>query len=343
MAARSTAHEGAAYTQTASYGSQAMTMEDGPLLNAVKAQTEAIKYLTEALERLALSLHESSPRKSTPRYQQSVQYWYRTWHPASRARENKDGDIVAGNPDWTLESEDDIALHFGEFHSDKTSKKDTGLISVTHDPIRAIKSAYQKWYFDSFNTRDAGRVYISIIQSTDVYTAKDLKERVLVTPIRTRLSIEARNRLNQPENARLYDSEGLFVSKVPKEQIRLRVSLQDLFDQKLLVDMLPELDEEHEHFPNRLGPSAIRNRILCKCHHAADRAAGRFKSIYCALAGASTTVTKQSLKLAQELMLDDPTLDKCVGEAGSAMLQKEMGRLRVRRRGVPQRFVEDEV
>jgi len=142
MAVRSTAHEGATYTHAASRVSQAMTMEDGPLLDAVRAQTEAIVHLSGALERLALPPFESNPRRLIPRYLQSVQYWYRTWHPVSRAKENKDGDIVAGNPGRTLESEDDTALQFGESHSDRTSKKDTVLVSVMHDPIRAIKAAY---------------------------------------------------------------------------------------------------------------------------------------------------------------------------------------------------------
>lgn len=123
-----------------------------------------------------------------------------------------------GNPDWAIESEDHIALHFAEFHSDKTSRKDTALISVTHDPIRAIKAAYQEWECGSFHERDATQIFISVIQSTDSYFAKDLKDRALATPLCSRLSREARSWLNEPKEAQLYDSEGLFLSRIAKEQ-----------------------------------------------------------------------------------------------------------------------------
>jgi hypothetical protein len=54
-----------------------------------------------------------------------------------------------------MESEDEIAMHFAEFHSDKANRKDVALISVTHDPIRAIKAGYQEKESKSFDIRDA--------------------------------------------------------------------------------------------------------------------------------------------------------------------------------------------
>jgi hypothetical protein len=230
-----------------------------------------------------------------------------------------------------METEDDIALHFAEFHSEKASRKDTALISVTHDPIRAIKAAYQEWKYQPSDTRDATQIFISVIQSSGSYSAKGLRERALATPLCYRLSREARDRLNEPKNLRLYDSEALFVSRIPKEQIKVRVSLQDLLHRELLNDMLPELCEEHESFGGCLSPSAIRSRIHCKCDGAADKVAGRFETIYCALAGVGTkTPMQSSLRFAQQLMQDDPALNECVREVAVDMVQKKIVRMRVR-------------
>jgi hypothetical protein len=300
------------------------------LVDGIIAQTKAITLLTAAIERHSIFFSGLSPPEPTHRPRHSVQYWYRMWHPASRSKENEDGDIIAGNPEWKMKSEDAIALHFGEFHSDSTSKKDTALISVTHDPIRAIKAAYQVWGFGPFNKRDATQVFISVIQSTDCYSAKDLKDKVLATPLSSRLSREARNRLNEPKNVHLYDSEGLFVSRIAKEQIKARVNLQDLFDKNLSDDMLPELCEDHEHFRGRLGPSTIRNRISSRYNF--EDTVRRFKMIYCALAGTALNVPKQSaLTIAQQRMQGDPALEAQISEAGLAMLQSEIDSSRVRR------------
>jgi hypothetical protein len=309
------------------------------LVDDIIAQTQAITLLTAAIERRSVLLSKLSPPEPIHRPRHSVQCWYRMSHPASRSKENEDGDIIAGNTEWTMESEDAIALHFGEFHSDKTSKKDTALISVTHDPIRAIKAAYQAWDFGSFKERDATQIFISVIQSTESYSARDLKDKVLTLPLSSRMSREARDRLNEPKNAHLYDSEGLFVSKIAKEHIKARVSLKDLFDRHLLDDMLPELCEDYEHFRGRLGPSTIRNRISSRNNF--EDAVRRFKVIYCALAGMALNGPKKSaLIFAQQLMQSDPALEAHIKEAGLSMVQSEIDRLRVRR-VMQLRFVED--
>ncbi|KAJ8113222.1 hypothetical protein OPT61_g4605 [Boeremia exigua] len=310
------------------------------LADAIMAQTEAITLLTAAITRLSVFPFEPSPPEPVHRPRHSVQYWYRMWHPTSRSKENEDGDIIAGNPDWRIESEDDIALHFAEFHSDKTSKKDTALISATHDPIRAIKAAYQAWEFESSDKRNSTQVFISVIQSTDSYSAKDLKDKVLAMPLCSRLSREARNRLNDQENAHLYDSEGLFVSRIAKEQIKVRVSLQDLFDRSLLDDILPELCQNHVYFGGRLGPSAIRNQISNRSSF--EEGVRRFKMIYCVLAGTAPNVWERSpLIFAQKLMQGDPALEAHIKEGGHTILQNEIDKPRVRR--VQRRFIEDSI
>ncbi|KAH6613213.1 hypothetical protein C7974DRAFT_405386 [Boeremia exigua] len=299
------------------------------LMNLLQVQTGIIANLTETVKKLSTS--PPSVPEPTNLSQQPLRFLYRTWHSNSRAKEDESGDIVAGNPDWLVETEDEIALHFAEFHSDKTSKKDTTLISVTHDPVRAIKVAYYEWKYQSFDTRDASTIFISTIKSSGSYSAKALKERALAKPTSLRLSKEAYNRLTEPRNLRLYDSEHLFVSRISKEQIKVRVSLQDLFDKKLLDDILPELDERHDVFDSCLSPSAIRSSIFRKYDGAVDKVAGRLEQVYCALAGLETKRPKRSsLRLAQQLMQDDPTLDDCVREIGIDMIQKKMGRLRVR-------------
>lgn len=301
-------------------------MRNDTLMNVLQVQTDIIANLTGTAKEL--STGPSGVPEPTNLSQQPLQILYRTWHSTSRAKEDESGDIIAGNPDWLVETEDEIALHFAEFHSDKTSKKDTTLISVTHDPVRAIKAAYYEWKYQSFDTRDASKIFISVIQSSGSYSAKALKERALAKPTSLRLSKEAYNRLTEPGNSRLYDSEHLFVSRISKEQIKVRVSLQDLLDKN---DILPELDERHEVYDSCLSPSAIRSRIYCKYDGAADRVAGRLEQVYCALAGLETKRPKRSLlRFAQQLMQDDPALDDCVREIGIDMIQKKMSRLRVR-------------
>ncbi|KAI9761343.1 MAG: hypothetical protein M1840_001967 [Geoglossum simile] len=71
-----------------------------------------------------------------------------------------------GNPDWVLDADEDVNLHFAEFHSDDSNKKDTAMISATNDPIRAIKKAYQAWQRGDYETRDTTKVFVSIIYSS---------------------------------------------------------------------------------------------------------------------------------------------------------------------------------
>jgi hypothetical protein len=63
------------------------------------------------------------------------------------------------------------------------------------------------------------------------------------------------------ENVHLYDSEGSFVSRTAKEQIKVRVNLQDLFDKNLLDDMLPELCEYHEALRTKHDPESNIKQI----------------------------------------------------------------------------------
>jgi hypothetical protein len=154
------------------------------------------------------------------------------------------------------------------------------------------------------------------------------------------LSKESHIRLSEPKHLRLYDSEGLFVSRISKECIRARVSLQDLFNRELLDVMLPELREKHEVFEGRPCPSEIQKRVHTKCYPRTDKVAERFTAIYCALAVVGTNKQEQSLGFAQQLMHNDPALDGCVREVGLSLIQEEIARLKSRRRVVSKKTLE---
>ena len=297
---------------------------------AIRDQTEAVVRLTEAIDKLCtiISGQGSQQSRLAPQKTQRLRWWYRKSSSESRAKEDKDGNILSGDPEWEIGSVEDIALHFAEFHSEKESKKATALISVTYDPIRALKDAFLEWDTGPFKTRDASKIFITIIESPDYYLAKHLLKIALELPLRNCLSRKARDRLNDPKNAFLHVSEAVFLKQIPREHVKFRISLQDLFDREL-PDILPELCERNEHFKRRLWPKEIRAQIHRKCDSQMEKVAARFKKIYCMLAGSGTSPSMQSLKIAQSLTCDDPDMDDGLKEVVSSLLQEDIEALRM--------------
>ena len=65
---------------------------------------------------------------------------------------------MAGDPEWTVKSYDDVALHFAEFHSDKLNEKETAMISSTNDSVRALKQIWMEWHMRDLRTRDPTKI-----------------------------------------------------------------------------------------------------------------------------------------------------------------------------------------
>ena len=287
------------------------------------------------------SIHDQGHGICQPQAAQPLRSWYRTSHAKSRAKEDGDGNILCGNQEWELQSLDDIAVHFAEFHSDKENRKDTGLISITHDPIRALKAAYCEWRYTPWSSQEnkAGEIVITVIQSRNYYLAADLKKLALASPLRERLSEQALKRLKNTRNAFLHDSEAVCVQRIPTEHIKHRICFESLLEKGLEINLLPELKEYHSFWKRPLCPVEIRRLVERSCDDETGDKDARLKTIYCVLAGVGAgpgSGTLRSLKLAQQLMHDDPSLNKELKEIGIDTLQGEIVALKhiKARRGV---------
>jgi hypothetical protein len=164
-------------------------------LNSITAclekQSEALSSLVKAVNLLSSTASVNATRRGIQRIgrdEQPAKWFYRAWHHQSRGKLDQDGNICSGNPDWVLDADEDVSLHFAEFHSDDSNKKDTAMISATNDPIRAIKKAYQVWQGGDYETRDATKVFVSIIYSSKYYFAREVIDKVVKAPLCYRLS-----------------------------------------------------------------------------------------------------------------------------------------------------------
>lgn len=64
----------------------------------------------------------------------------------------------------------------------------------------------------------------------------------LKPPLCCQLSMKSCDRLSTWENEHIHASDAVFLHKIPKEDVKLQVSLQELFDRDL-EHILPELFE----------------------------------------------------------------------------------------------------
>jgi hypothetical protein len=214
-------------------------------------------------------------------------------------------------------------LHFAEFHSDDSNKKDTALISATSDPIRALKKAFMKWYHGNFTTRDPGKIFISIFHSSEYYDAQELVEMARKPPLCFRLSRESCDRLNSPKLEHLHDSEAVFLHVIPKEDLVINLSLQDLFDRGL-KDILPELCNKDTTCNKFLWPKAIRAKISLNNESNFHKVAVQLRRMYCMFTQNGRERTVESLTNAQELFMGDPFVLGEVKEEGFRILQDEI-------------------
>jgi len=218
----------------------------------------SIVDLTRAVHKLSFVLQAISPSGASSQ----ARWLYRASIKGTHSVQNSLGDICARSTDWVLSSKEDVALHFAEFHSDETNRKSTALISATDDLLRAIKRAYRKGH----NIIDANQVFIYIIHSSDFFCAKELRDMVKEPHLRCRLSPESYKRLTSRNSEHLYDSEAVFLHKIPRQMIKLCVTLQNLIDRGLL-EILPGLKERYQESLNFLSPKGIRDHIEASCSY----------------------------------------------------------------------------
>ena len=296
-------------------------------LETVNKQAESVGSLTDTIHRLAdIIIAQESSRftKPTPSDVKPPRWLYRFSHEKSRGKIDNEGNMKSGNTEWALDSETDIALHFAEFHSDQGNTKDTALLSATHDAIRAVKAAYREFENGSFQTRDRNKIFISIIHTSKYHEAKELLKMAQKPPLCYRISKESRERLCKPTHMHLHDSEVLFLHSIPKEDIVLQVSLQDLVDRDL-ADVLPELDGKHSFYNKHRWPKEIR-RLMSESNLSTPT--NRFVKFYNMVAQNDSKKVVESLMMAQKLLYDDELLPLGVKEEGCRVLQNKIDDLR---------------
>jgi hypothetical protein len=294
------------------------------LATCLEKQSETIARLTEAVNNLSASISVNTPRvdlRRTHQDQLPLKWFYRAWSFQSRAKTDQDHNNCSGNPDWLLDTYDDISLHFAEFHSDGDNKKDTSLISATNDPIRALKKAFLA---GNFETRDDNTVFFSIIYSSEFYIARDLIDNVVKPPLCHLLSKEALRRLK--DNKYLHDSEVVFLHKIPQADIKFQMTLHELYNRGLRK-LLPELKEKDDYCNRYIWPKRIRERISDNCSCNSVKIAKRLKEIFCMITQDDNGPTVESLKTAQSIVDDDQYISAEVREHVVRILYEQQDKL----------------
>ena len=323
----------------------------------MQAQTESISSLAQSIKTLScaiLDLKSTITPKRASRDPQPCRWWYRAWDKTSIGQPDKEGNIIAGNPQWSLESVDDIALHFAEFHSDNMNMKRTALISASSDGILVIRRAFlQLWLYKDFKDQNPDKVFICGVLSDEYFEGMKLIAKATTDPLKRQLSKEACKRLIDP-NSHIHTSEAVFLHRIEASKIRFQVSLGDLLRRGLRDRILPELEEKA--FGEFIGPKRIRETIEFGCGLSSKSMAERiksiserFKTIYSMLTQESKDTaqegkdTTKSLELARLMMNDDALLSSSVREDGSQLFQKALQDLqppptihRLRRRALVQ-------
>ena len=272
--------------------------------------------MAAAIKLLALSILKiaGGTERNTP--DNDLVYCFRAWTSKSRSTQDESDSLVAGDPTWLLKSDDDVVRHFAEFHSDELNTKDTAEISGTTDVIRALKKLAIDWQRDSFKTRDADQMFLTVIQSSEYYLGKQLLHAASRDPIKHQLSRETRERLASAKHQHLHDSELVFVHRVPAGQIRQRLTFRDLVDRGIR-SALPELFEEVRNCP---GPKTIRQQISQNSGWDPEKTAKRYWTIYNIITQSGSSKSRQSLEMAYELCMADLHIDDAVREAFDELL-----------------------
>lgn len=317
---------------------------------ALSKHTKSMQELTLAITQLFCYISNTSNPTKPQNIPKPKRWFFRSWEEVSRAKPNDSGDIVSGDPDWSPgPGMDNIALYFAEFHSDKYNRKDTATISATYDIIRALKKTYAAWKYGCHAIRDANKIFITAIHSSEFFLAKDLLDIALRPPLFNRLSKQARDRLRLSERDHLHDSEVVFLHCIPASDVKFQLSLEELFNRGL-ERVLPELFETVGPKNSIPGPKEIRDGIGKNASWKPTVGASRYLDIYNMITQGSAGKTAASLSSTKALLNDDRFLkESAVQEEGNRLLEEEYrsiadkGPCRVMvRRKVHIGFVEDE-
>jgi hypothetical protein len=119
-------------------------------------------------------------------------------------------------------------------------------------------------------------------------------------PLCFRLSRETCDRLNSPKLEHLHDSEAVFLHVIPKEDLVINLSLQDLFDRGL-KDILPELCNKDTTCNKFIWPKAIRSKTSLNNESNFHKVAVQLRRMYCMFTQSGPERTVESLSNAQEL------------------------------------------
>lgn len=253
-----------------------------------------IADLTKTFESIYFLLQ----RKNLSRTFFRQEWLYIALFEGSQSTRDVNGHILAGNPDWTLSSKHEVALHFAEFHSDENNRKRTALISATNDPLRAVKRAYWK----RCETKSLDKIFIYVVQSSNFFWAQELRELIKEPHLRSRLSLESYERLMSPRNESIHETEAVFLHKIPCECIKIRVSLHELLNRGLL-EIISALEKRHPMSSKYLSPKGIREDIIASNVNDIPRMAVVYKRLFCIIAQEGELISHGSLKTAQGLLL----------------------------------------
>jgi hypothetical protein len=290
-------------------------------MEAMNVQTEAT-IVTQLLDKVTLCDAPQLRSGCVKKLQGRRPRWlYRASSEKSQGGPDHDGNILAGDPTWAVDSDMGVALHFAEFHSDESNRKKTALVSGTNDFIRALKKMYDTADF----TRDQKKIFITVIYTSNYYMASELLEYLREAGLWNHLSQKTRERLDSPDHKFLHDSEVVFLHKIRKDDIKLQVSLQELSDRSTQA-CIPELDKPVGR--QRLWPKGIRARIHENSDFDFAKTAKRFVNLYSILTQDRQNKTKDSLVMAQALLYDDEFLEPAVKEEGYGVLQCEIATIR---------------
>jgi hypothetical protein len=138
------------------------------------------------------------------------------------------------------------------------------------------------------------------------------------------LSKEALRRLK--DNKYLHDSEVVFLHKIPQADIKLELTLHDLYN-RCLLKLLPELKEKHDCYSRYIWLKRNRERISDNCSRNSVEISKRFKEIFCMIMQGDNGPSVESLKIAQSLVDDDQYVTAEVREDAVRILYEQQAKL----------------
>ena len=246
-------------------------------------------------------------------------WWYRAWSRDSQGKLDSKGNMVAAVSNHVFWSLDELALHFAEYHSDKENKEPTALVSVTNDPIKAIKDAYWRYHFSDYRLE----LFISAIYSAKPLISTELATQVMHEPLWSKISKATQDRLTNPNFMNFFETEAVFRGAVEHSEVCITLPLSTLIERGLLTTVLPEMLVQTD-FRNSPSPKKIREAVRAQCKQDNVEIANRYRQLYHILVHEEDRHTSNGLMAAQSMMDDDLSLSYAVRAEGLRMYGAEL-------------------